>query len=327
MLAETGEPGIVLVGRPYNIHDAGVNCRSFPRKLRECYGVNVIPLDFLATDAEDIPSSTPTCSGTTGGRSSPPAKIVGATTDEPARHLHHELQVRTGLIHQALHPRGLGQAVPDLQFDGAPERRRGDDALRGVPGQQGLPAHMVARGGRERVRPARGGGRRWPRLRRSGTRRSRRPSRSSASKVVVCTWRRCRTGAATCWPRPSAPSASRPGPPATPTSARSNSAVATRPATSATLRRSRSATTCASCEAGTGRENVALFMPTANGPCRFGQYSAPIRAKLDELGYRRRPHHLPHQFQCNGYSSMGGAYWQDLVRTHWHAVISRGHPA
>ncbi len=52
-LAESGAPGILLVGRPYNIHDVGVNL-SIARKMRESYGVNVIPLDFLATDAVDI---------------------------------------------------------------------------------------------------------------------------------------------------------------------------------------------------------------------------------------------------------------------------------
>ncbi len=52
-LAKTGERGIVLIGRPYNIHDIGVNL-SVQRKMREFYGVNVIPLDFLDTDDIDI---------------------------------------------------------------------------------------------------------------------------------------------------------------------------------------------------------------------------------------------------------------------------------
>jgi predicted nucleotide-binding protein (sugar kinase/HSP70/actin superfamily) len=47
-LEETGEPGLVLVGRGYNIYDRGVNC-DIPRKLRQRYGANVIPLDFLVT--------------------------------------------------------------------------------------------------------------------------------------------------------------------------------------------------------------------------------------------------------------------------------------
>jgi len=52
-LERTGEPGIVLVGRSYNIYDRGINC-DIPRKLRRFYGANVIPLDFLVTGAEAV---------------------------------------------------------------------------------------------------------------------------------------------------------------------------------------------------------------------------------------------------------------------------------
>jgi predicted CoA-substrate-specific enzyme activase len=41
-LEESGEMGIVLVGRPYNMYDKGINM-DIPRKLRKFYGVNVIP--------------------------------------------------------------------------------------------------------------------------------------------------------------------------------------------------------------------------------------------------------------------------------------------
>ena len=53
VLERTGEPGLVLVGRAYNIYDRGVNC-DIPRKLRHRYGANVIPLDFLVTGREPI---------------------------------------------------------------------------------------------------------------------------------------------------------------------------------------------------------------------------------------------------------------------------------
>ncbi len=46
ILRETKEVGIVLVGRPYNMYDKGINM-NVPGKLRKHYGVNVIPLDFL----------------------------------------------------------------------------------------------------------------------------------------------------------------------------------------------------------------------------------------------------------------------------------------
>jgi predicted nucleotide-binding protein (sugar kinase/HSP70/actin superfamily) len=53
ILDETGEPGLVLAGRGYNVYDRGVNC-DIPRKLRHRYGANVIPLDFLVTGHEPV---------------------------------------------------------------------------------------------------------------------------------------------------------------------------------------------------------------------------------------------------------------------------------
>ncbi|MCE5279108.1 MAG: acyl-CoA dehydratase activase [Planctomycetaceae bacterium] len=52
-LANAAAPGIVLLGRPYNIHDAGVNL-SVAAKLRDNYGVNCIPQDFLDTESVDV---------------------------------------------------------------------------------------------------------------------------------------------------------------------------------------------------------------------------------------------------------------------------------
>jgi len=52
-LTEHNAPGVVLLGRPYNVHDAGVNL-SVATKLRESYGVNVIPVDSLPTHDIDI---------------------------------------------------------------------------------------------------------------------------------------------------------------------------------------------------------------------------------------------------------------------------------
>ena len=51
LLADTGEPGLVLVGRSYNLYDRNTNC-DVPKKLRVRYGANVIPFDFLATGPE-----------------------------------------------------------------------------------------------------------------------------------------------------------------------------------------------------------------------------------------------------------------------------------
>ena len=52
-LDASGEPGLVLAGRGYNLYDRGVNC-DIPRKLRHRYGANVIPLDFLVTGLEPL---------------------------------------------------------------------------------------------------------------------------------------------------------------------------------------------------------------------------------------------------------------------------------
>jgi predicted CoA-substrate-specific enzyme activase len=47
------ENGIVVVGRPYNVYDPGMNL-NLCAKLRKQYGANVIPLDFLPVDDEDL---------------------------------------------------------------------------------------------------------------------------------------------------------------------------------------------------------------------------------------------------------------------------------
>jgi len=52
-LTQRGESGIVVVGRPYNIHDPGVTL-SVARKLRDHYGVNVLPIDALPLGDIDI---------------------------------------------------------------------------------------------------------------------------------------------------------------------------------------------------------------------------------------------------------------------------------
>ncbi len=52
-LRATGEPAILLLGRPYNIYDRNGNC-DIPRKLRDLYGVNVLPLDFLPLDERPV---------------------------------------------------------------------------------------------------------------------------------------------------------------------------------------------------------------------------------------------------------------------------------
>jgi predicted CoA-substrate-specific enzyme activase len=52
-LEQTRQPAVLLVGRAYNIYDRSSNC-DIPRKLRDLYGVNVLPLDFLPLDDEPV---------------------------------------------------------------------------------------------------------------------------------------------------------------------------------------------------------------------------------------------------------------------------------
>ena len=69
-----------------------------------------------------------------------------------------------------------------------------------------------------------------------------------------------------------------------------------------------------------GRDNVAFLMPTANGPCRFGQYLHLINAKFRELGYEDVP--VITITSSDGYSSIG-SYSSDLIRTAWRAVLTQ----
>ena len=77
VLEATGEVGIVLVGRPYNVHDAGMNL-SVARKMRELYGVNCIPLDMLPTAEIDVRDVNDNMYWNLGRNILAAAKIVGA---------------------------------------------------------------------------------------------------------------------------------------------------------------------------------------------------------------------------------------------------------
>src|SRR5215467_7218589 len=62
---------------------------------------------------------------------------------------------------------------------------------------------------------------------------------------------------------------------------------------------------------------VALFMPTAQGPCRFGQYAPYLRQILDANGYEGVEILSPtSQNAYGGLGSVAGAF----VRTGWRAL-------
>ncbi|MDM7925893.1 MAG: acyl-CoA dehydratase activase [bacterium] len=53
VIRESGAPAVILIGRPYNVYDPGMNL-NVPVKLAELYGANVLPMDFLPLDGVDI---------------------------------------------------------------------------------------------------------------------------------------------------------------------------------------------------------------------------------------------------------------------------------
>ncbi len=52
-IEKAGAHAVVLLGRPYNLYDRDINL-NVPAKLRDNYGANVIPVDFLPVDEIDI---------------------------------------------------------------------------------------------------------------------------------------------------------------------------------------------------------------------------------------------------------------------------------
>ena len=65
-------------------------------------------------------------------------------------------------------------------------------------------------------------------------------------------------------------------------------------------------------------DRMALFLPTSDGPCRFGQYGPYIKAVLREMGYGDVSVISP---TCeDGYSGVG-EHADELLRTAWRAMI------
>jgi predicted CoA-substrate-specific enzyme activase len=68
------------------------------------------------------------------------------------------------------------------------------------------------------------------------------------------------------------------------------------------------------------RDSAALFMPSGNGPCRFGQYNRFQRIVLDELGFEDVPIYSPNQDE-NLYSDLG-IMGSKFTRLGWQAVVA-----
>ncbi len=67
-------------------------------------------------------------------------------------------------------------------------------------------------------------------------------------------------------------------------------------------------------------DRAAFFMPSGNGPCRFGQYNMFHRLVLDELGFENAPIFAPNQGQYF-YREMG-MVGEDISRHMWQGVIA-----
>jgi len=115
-LEETGEPALVLVGRPYNLFDRSVNC-DIPRKLRALYGVNVLPMEVLPLDEEDIADVNPNMYWNSGRRILAAARL---TRRYPNLHLVYVSNFKCGpdSYIKSFIDEAAGKPSLVLQFDG-----------------------------------------------------------------------------------------------------------------------------------------------------------------------------------------------------------------
>jgi predicted CoA-substrate-specific enzyme activase len=115
-LAAQGEPGIILLGRSYNIYDRAINL-DLPGKLRDHYGINVIPLDVLPLEREDISDLNDNMYWSSGRRILAAARIAGR---HPRLDLIYITNFKCGPDSYIKHFVGAGVERPflTLQFDG-----------------------------------------------------------------------------------------------------------------------------------------------------------------------------------------------------------------
>jgi predicted CoA-substrate-specific enzyme activase len=115
-LSKTNEIGIVLVGRVYNIYDRGMTL-DIGSKLRDYYGVNVIPMDFLPVDDEDIIDVNDNMYWNYGRKILAAAKIVGRHAN---LHIIYLTNFKCGPDSYIKHfvVKASGKPYLTLQFDG-----------------------------------------------------------------------------------------------------------------------------------------------------------------------------------------------------------------
>ncbi len=115
-LEQSGEPGLILVGRAYNIYDRNINC-DIPRKLRHRYGANVIPIDFLVTGKEFVEDIHPNMFWISGQKILNAARLVA---ERPNLHLIYISNFKCGPDSYIKHftREAAGAPLLVLQFDG-----------------------------------------------------------------------------------------------------------------------------------------------------------------------------------------------------------------
>ncbi|MFH1416922.1 MAG: acyl-CoA dehydratase activase [Planctomycetota bacterium] len=115
-LDRTGESGMVIVGRPYNIHDSGVSL-SAARKLRDSYGVNVLPIDALPLAGIDVRDVNDNMYWDYGRKILAAAKLIA---DRPNLHIIYITNFKCGpdSFIKAFIKSASGKPFLTLQFDG-----------------------------------------------------------------------------------------------------------------------------------------------------------------------------------------------------------------
>ena len=116
-LEEQDELGIVIVGRSYNIYDSGVNL-AIPSKLRDYYGVNVIPMDFLPLTGVEISDVNSNMYWNYGKKILQTAKVVA---QYPNLHIIYITNFKCGpdsYVKQFVRMASGGKPFLSLQFDG-----------------------------------------------------------------------------------------------------------------------------------------------------------------------------------------------------------------
>jgi predicted nucleotide-binding protein (sugar kinase/HSP70/actin superfamily) len=115
-LAAKGEAGMIIIGRPYNIHDQGVSL-STAKKLRAHYGVNVLPIDALPLDDVDVRDINENMYWDYGRRILAAAKLAA---EHPHLHIIYITNFKCGpdsFIKSYIRP-ASGKPFLTLQFDG-----------------------------------------------------------------------------------------------------------------------------------------------------------------------------------------------------------------